>query len=116
MNEVVYIPKEWRINVCRLLDAGRGWVTPQVFARWEEMFQDKMTTIGMLYARVSEALKEDGIRGVKILTMRNEPGEVYEFLFPMPDIDKTAYAKVSLRLERNQVYFYSAHKAEREYL
>ena len=67
-------------------------------------------------ARVSEALQDDGIRGVKVLTMHNEPGEVYEFLFPLHDVDEKAYAKVSLRLTNNEVYFYSAHRAERGYL
>ncbi len=116
MNEVVEIPKQWRVDVCRLLDAGCGRVPISVFSLWEEMFQNKMTTIEMLLARVSEALKEDGIKGVRISTMRNEPGEVYEFLLPLEDIEETAYAKVSLRLARNEVFFYSAHRAEREYL
>lgn len=116
MNEVVQIPKEWRANVCRLLDLGCARVPRSVFERWEEMFQDNITTIEMLCARVSEALQDDGIRGVKVLTMHNEPGEVYEFLFPLHDVDEKAYAKVSLRLTNNEVYFYSAHRAERGYL
>ena len=53
---------------------------------------------------------------MKVLTMHNEPGEVYEFLFPLHDVDEKAYAKVSLRLTNNEVYFYSAHRAERGYL
>ena len=104
MNEVILIPGEWRTNVCRLLDLGRARVPCSVFERWEEMFQDNITTIEMLYARVSEALQDDGIRGVKVLTMHNEPGEVYEFLFPLHDVHEKAYAKVSLRLANNEVY------------
>ena len=116
MNEVVPIPKEWRDRVCGLLDAGTARVPMSVYDRWEEMFKGQMTTIQMMLARVSEALKVDGIRGIKVATMRNETGEVYEFLFPMPDVDATVYVKVSLRLTPTIVYFYSAHRAEREYL
>jgi len=116
MNEVVQIPKEWRDRVCRLLDAGTAMVPLSVYDRWEEMFTGQMTTLQMMLARVSEALKVDGVRGIKVETMRNETGEVYEFLFPMSDVGATVYVKVSLRSTPTVVYFYSAHRAEREYL
>ena len=37
--------------------------------------------------------------------MRNEQGEVYEFLFPMEDKDVIVYAKASLRLANGEVFF-----------
>jgi hypothetical protein len=119
MNEVMPIPKPWREGVCKILDAGdfsKIKVPIKVFQRWEEMFADEMTTLLMMCARTSEALKNDAINGIKIETMRNEQGEVYEFLFPLEDKDVIVYAKVSLRLANGEVFFYSAHRAERSYL
>lgn len=123
MNVVVQIPEVWRVGVCRILDRADGGgvlITPSVLDRWRSTFPDIPVTVATLRAMVSAALKDPAIKGVKVTTMKmangkRDPGEVYEFLFPV-DEKKKAYSKVSLRLSNNTVYFYSAHKAERNYL
>lgn len=123
--EVVLIPQSWKDQVRSILENGYSphvRLSESVFERWQSSFADYTTTTYNLIARVAEVLKDDTLKGVKITNMRlangkTDPGEVWEFLFPRNENDKTkAYAKISLRLQNGVVYFYSAHKAERDYL
>ena len=75
--------------------------------------------IGFVYqlcAVLSEALKDDEIKGTKIDSVGDDHGEIWEFKF-----GQNEYGKISLRLTRKkngtkQVYIHSAHIAERSYL
>ena len=121
MNEVVTIPTVWREETRRILLAGNTAKTavlvPQkVFARWQLLFADGITNMFHLRSTIAEVLNDGDLKGVNV-KMPGDSGEVYEFLFPMVGASKV-YVKISLRLDRHRkaVYFYSAHKAEREYL
>jgi len=122
MASVTEIPKKWRMEVCEILDCYQDRVRVSVRANeaWEAMFPD--SSIGgfsyQLFARMSEALKVDGIMGTKIPRIGKDTGEIWEFLFSVND--KNLYGKISLRLVnrngRKEVYIYSAHPEERPYL
>ena len=120
MEAVVIIPKRWRENVRRILLSGKGvQIPPKVLEVWRSSFPGVPVTVASLRAMVANALENDKIKGVKITTMRvtggkPDPGEIYEFLF---DVEPgRVYSKISLRLANDTVYFYSAHKSERDHL
>lgn len=124
-NQLVLIPKSWCAKVCQILDdASRvgAEIRPDVFMRWRQLFAGMPVTPRHLTATVSEVLKGGDVKGVRITTMKvkggkPDPGEVYEFVFPVQvDCEKNAYVKISLRLKDNIAYFYSAHEAEKPYL
>lgn len=124
-NLLVLIPKSWCTKVCQILDdASRvgARIRPEVFLRWQQLFAGMPVTLRHLTATVSEVLKGGDVKGVRITTMKvkggkPDPGEVYEFEFPvLVDGEKNAYVKINLRLKDNIVYFYSAHEAEKSYL
>ena len=124
-NRLVLIPESWCTKVCQILDdASRvgAEIRPDVFSRWQQLFAGVPVTTRHLTAIVSEVLKSGNVKGVRITAMKvkggkPDPGEVYEFVFPVQvGGEKSAYVKISLRLKDNIVYFYSAHEAEKPYL
>lgn len=123
LNDVQEIPTKWRMEVCAILDSApdRIQVSLRAIQSWDEMFPD--SDIGgiyyQMYACMSEALKIDGVRGVRIPAIGNDNGEIWEFLFAV-DERKNLYGKISLRIVtkngKKGLYIYSAHPAERNYL
>ena len=121
--DVQEIPAKWRTEVCAILDSApdRIQVTLTTCEVWEAMFPD--SDIGgiyyQMYACMSEALKVDGIKGIRIPAMGNDHGEIWEFLFKV-DEKKNLYGKISLRVVTKNgtkgLYIYSSHLAERDYL
>ena len=87
---------------------------------WDALFPN--SSVGgynfQLYARMSEALKADGVVGTKIPRIGNDIGEIWEFRFAVDD--KNLYGKISLRLMNKHgmksVFIYSAHLEEKPYL
>lgn len=121
--DVQEIPAKWRTEVCAILDSAQDRIRVSFRAcqNWDEMFPD--SDIGgiyyQMYACMSEALKVDGVKGVRIPAIGNDNGEIWEFLFTV-DERKNLYGKISLRIVtkngKKGLYIYSAHPAERNYL
>lgn len=121
--DVQEIPAKWRAEVCAILDSAQDRIQVSLRAcqNWDEMFPD--SDIGgiyyQMYACMSEALKVDGVKGVRIPAIGNDNGEIWEFLFTV-DERKNLYGKISLRIVtkngKKSLYIYSAHPAERDYL
>ena len=119
---VTEIPKQWRADVCEILDLHQDCVSvsQRAYEEWDALFPD--SSIGgvcyQMFARMSEALKVDGITGIRIPRIGKDTGEIWEFLFSVDD--KNLYGKISLRLVnkngRKMVFIYSAHTEERPYL
>lgn len=125
MNEpakVEEIPARWRKDVCEVLDCHRDCVIipRRVQENWEQMNRcdDFAELIYHLCASLSEALKEEGIKGTRIERIGDDKGEIWEFRYRQDE--NKMYGKISLRLINNkgtrQVYIYSAHIEERAYL
>lgn len=121
--ELQEIPAKWRTEVCDILDFAQDRIQVSLRAcqNWEQMFPD--SDIGgiyyQMYACMSEALKVDGIKGVRIPSIGRDNGEIWEFIFTVNEI-KHLYGKISLRIVtkngKKGLYIYSAHPAERHYL
>lgn len=123
-NRLVTIPESWCKKVCQILDDDSrvgARIKTEIFMGWRQLFAGMSVSLRHLTATVSEVLKEGNVKGVKVTTMKvkggkPDPGEVYEFTFPVKVYgEKTAYVKISLRLKDNSVYFYSAHEASKSY-
>ena len=118
--KVVKIPVAWRRDVCDILDnhVDRVDMSQRVSDDWLSRTDcnDGVVFVYQLCAVLSEALRDDEIKGTKIDSVGNDYGEIWEFKF-----GQNEYGKISLRLTRKKngtkrVYIYSAHIAERPYL
>lgn len=102
------IPQEWIDKVTAFLDkrsAASCIVTNTALEEWSLLFPDVF--LSDLYDVLSAVLKNRSYTDSRLVKKMDEPGEVYEFMFPRAG--KRLYSKINLCKGQLQIIVYSAH-------